>query len=95
MSTTIGDLRLTRVDADHWVIQDHSFPPTDARHVVACVREDDGVCVEVGWVQPIPLPLRYLTPADAVDDLIRWRAASEPGTKPVPIPHYPPVCGDG
>lgn len=83
-------LELVRIDGDHWLIHDHRHPASDARHVVACVEEsEDGF--DVVWLDPtVPLPVRYRTREDIVEDLVRWRAQHPASTRPVEIPSRPP-----
>ncbi|WP_439592883.1 hypothetical protein [Microbacterium sp.] len=83
-------LVLVRIDADHWLIHDSGHPTTDARHVVACIEEsEDGM--DVVWVAPgVPLPTRYRTAGDILDDLVRWREGSRRDTRPAAIASFPP-----
>lgn len=87
-----GLLQLHRVDADHWVVHDYAYRPGDARHVVASVRDTGDDFVEVVWVpRDIPLPTRYRVAEDVLEDLTRWRSQRKRMTRPVQIPHLPPL----
>ena len=85
-----AELELVRIDAAHWLIHDHGFAPHDASHLVACVEESDDF-FDVAWVRPgIPLPTRYLTAADILDDFARWRQNARRDSRPIPIASFPP-----
>ncbi len=88
----VGRLQLHRVDAENWVVQDHAVASSDPRHVVACVHQTEDDDVEVVWVhREIPLPRRYRDAIDVLDDLARWRAGQTGMTRPIEIPHLPPI----
>lgn len=92
--TIVASYELSRVDEHHWLIHDHSASPHDAAHLVACIHiagEDD---VEVLWLRDVPLPTRYATAGDVLDDLVMWTTRSRGGSRPVPIPARPPVGAD-
>lgn len=91
----IGRLELVRIDADHWLIHDHRFAQTDPRRIVACIEEsDDGL--DVAWVASgVPLPRRYRTTDDILEDLKRWRQGSRRDTRPVDIASYRPPSSRG
>jgi len=38
-----------------------------------------------------PLPVIYATPQDALESLEAWERGREGATKPIPIPHFPPL----
>ena len=61
-----------------------------ARHRLAIVR-DDGDDVVVTWHRDVPLATHYVTAEDALDDVVRWMAHQPGGTRPIPIPHFPPT----
>ena len=84
-------LTLRRVGTLDWVLQNRRFSSRDARHVVAALHEMDGGDVEVLWLQPTPLPTRYPNVADATEDFRRWSNHRGGGTRPIPIPHFPPA----
>ena len=85
-------LELFRVDADHWIVRDHAFPSSDARHVVGCVNETDEGDFDVVWLLPqISLPTRYRDVGDVLEDLARWRSPVRSGGRPVEIPHFQPL----
>jgi len=74
-----------------WVIQDESVPPGDPAHLVARIREDSEADVRVEWMLPIPLPEHYLTAEFAADDLRMWNQRRQGWSRPIPIPHIPPL----
>lgn len=80
-----------QVAETEWLVYDTRFPH-DPRLVVAHVAMTDDA-VEVTWVRPLPLPTRYLTLQDAVNDVHRWQEADirHSSTRPTLIPHLPPV----
>lgn len=81
---------LRRVSGTEWLIQDLSYAQTDARHVVACIEETPDGDVEIVWLREVPLPARHLNAQAVLSDLRCW-AARQPGERPVPIPHRPPI----
>ena len=83
---------LVKRDRRSWAIHDLTLP-APASHPVAelLISEDDQV--EVVWITPTPLAIRYATVQDALDDLILWERRGRGGTKPIPIPHRPPPHG--
>lgn len=87
--TDIDVFAITRVDDRNWVVQNHRFAPGDPRHVVGAIREDDDE-FEVVWLQPMPLPARYISLDAVMDDLQICTRRQRGGTRPVPIPHMPP-----
>lgn len=87
-SVTRGRFVLRRLDRQDWLIQDSTFAADDARHVVACVRDDGSESMEVVWLHPVPLPTRYRCPQDVLDDLARWSQRRRGDGRP--IAHFPP-----
>jgi hypothetical protein len=82
---------LQRVDQSTWIIRDAHVPTTDARSVVACVSEAPLEGVDVLWLHPVGLPTRYGTAEAVLRDLIRHGRRSTGTTRPIPIPHRPPM----
>lgn len=82
---------LQRVDQSTWIIRDAHVPTTDARSVVACVSEAAWDGVDVLWLHPVGLPTHYRTADAVLRDLIRHGRRSSGTTRPIPIPHRPPV----
>lgn len=82
---------LQRVDESTWIIRDSGIPSSDARSVVACVSETAFDGVDVVWLHPVGLPTRYRTADSVLRDLIRHGRRSAGTTRPIPIPHLPPV----
>jgi hypothetical protein len=92
-SSTMGGLvrlGLMRTGPCDWVILDLAAPRSDARALVGAVS-DDGDDVVVTWHRDVPLATRYLTAEDALDDISAWLANHRGGTRPIPIPHFPPA----
>jgi hypothetical protein len=81
---------LRRITPSEWVINDRRFPSNDPRHIVACVYEFAETEVEVVWVRDLPLASRYCNAMDVLEDLERMQETSR-ATRPVPIPHLPPL----
>jgi hypothetical protein len=83
---------LHRVDESRWVIRDAHLPDFAARPVahITMFEDDD---VEVVWAAPLPLPVVFATPQDAVESLETWARGRRGATKPIPIPHFPPPRG--
>lgn len=81
---------LVRIDGDHWLIHDLRQPASDAKRVVACITETDDA-FDVVWLDPsVPLPARYRSRDDILDDFLRWRGRRTASTRPVEIPSRPP-----
>ena len=81
---------LRRVSGTEWLIQDLSYAQADARHVVACIEETPDGDVEIVWLREVPLPARHLNPQAVLRDLRSW-VTPQPGERPAPIPHRPPI----
>ncbi|MEV5069446.1 hypothetical protein MRBLMI12_001020 [Microbacterium sp. LMI12-1-1.1] len=79
------------MDQSTWIIRDAHVPTTDARSVVACVSEAAWDGVDVLWLHPVGLPTHYRTADAVLRDLIRHGRRSSGTTRPIPIPHRPPV----
>lgn len=78
---------LKRMTTNEWVIRDHRYEATDARHAVAYVWEiDPGEC-ELVWLRDMGLPRWYESPIAALEDV---QATSSRATAPIPIAHRPP-----
>ena len=65
--------------------------PEFAVRPLAHITVDDDDVAEVTWTAPLPLPVRYATPEDALESLEAWERGGEGATKPIPIPHFPPL----
>ena len=86
-----GALELHRVGLDHWILRDHAFPPSDARHVLASLHETDDRDVEVVWLRTdISLRSRYPDAVAVLQDVASWRRQRRSRRKPVEIPSFPP-----
>lgn len=79
-----------RITPTEWLILDARYDPGDVRHTRACLHEREGDLVEAIWVSGVPLASYYLTPQDALDDVLRHHRGTRRSC-PDPIPHFPPV----
>ena len=93
MSTeTTTRFELRKVSSSDWVILDLSLPADHPDRTVACVYEIDDLECDVVWLRDLSLPEHYMSPVEALDDVIRVSVPSSPSPRrPVPIPHLPPV----
>lgn len=80
-----------RVSDQDWVVYDCRVPADDARCVIACVHSDEDDNVEVRWVDGRVMPTRYLSVGAVIDDLVVAERRRGGSTRPIAIPHYPPV----
>ncbi|MEU4016810.1 hypothetical protein AB0E56_16220 [Microbacterium sp. NPDC028030] len=83
---------LVEVSANDWAIHDLHYSENDHRRVVCTIFEDAPTEVEVLWRRDLPLALRYSSPEDVLEAVRRFQDASR-ATRPIPIPHLPPVRG--
>lgn len=83
---------LRRTVDESWMIV-HARVPEFAVRPLAHITVDDDDVAEVVWTEPLPLPVSYATPQDALESLEEWERGHPGATKPVPIPHYPPRGG--
>jgi hypothetical protein len=81
---------LNRITASEWVINDLRYASNDPRHVVACVYELAETEVEVTWLRDLPLATRYGTVFEVLEDVEKMRGTSR-ATRPISIPHRPPM----
>ncbi|PVE95601.1 hypothetical protein [Microbacterium sp. TPD7012] len=90
--TEVADARfeLRKVVGYEWLILDHRYEVNDPRRTVGCVYQVDEYEVEVSWMREIPLARRYMTPLDALQELLRFENRSR-STRPIEIPHQPPL----
>lgn len=91
MSGRTSDPRfaLQRIDDHTWVITGAPARGSDTRAIAKItLTEDDDV--EVRWAGDLPLPITYVSARDALESLEAW-AGPRRATKPIPIPHFPPV----
>lgn len=86
---TAAALRLDAVGESAWLIRDPARAASDPRAVVGRIEQGEHD-VEVVWLQPTPLPTRYLSPEDALEDVTRLRAIRPAHRRPIPIPTFPP-----
>lgn len=89
--TSADAYELRRVDDTRWQIENHVFSPGETGFVVARLHEPNECGVRVEWAQAIPLPDRYATASDALDDLIRWGERRSGNERPLKIAHFPPT----
>lgn len=78
---------LQQVTGVSWVIVDHRYRVSGARHVVAHIWRVSDEVYEVTWLTDVALPSRYVSPSSVVDDLRRENSRR---TRPIPIPHFAP-----
>ena len=83
---------LRRTVDESWIIV-HAHAPEFAVRPLAHIRLDDDDVAEVIWTAPLPLPVLFATPQDALQSLEEWERGREGATKPIPIPHFPPRSG--
>lgn len=81
---------LSRITTSEWAVNDLRYRADDPRHVVACVYEVAETEVEVVWLRELPLSSRYGTAFEVLADVERLQELSR-ATRPVPIPHLPPL----
>lgn len=81
---------LTRITPTEWVINDHRYPENDPRHLVACVYEYAETEVEVVWLRDLPLAIRYSDAYQVLEDVVRMQDSNR-ATRPITIPHLPPL----
>lgn len=82
---------LFRHDRTTWIIRAAGLPETDPRHVVAVITDARSEGVHVVWAQPTGRPTRYFTAEAVLADLSRGARPRSGSTRPVPIPHLPPL----
>ena len=85
-----GRFTLRHTVEDTWVIV-HARAPEFAVRPLAHITVGDDDVAEVIWTGPLPLPVSYATPQDALESLEAWERGREGATKPIPIPHFPPL----
>lgn len=85
-----GWFELRKVAEKEWLILDHDYGADDPRRTVGCVYEAEPYEVEVMWMRTLPVPTRYMSPVEALDDVRRLHAPSR-STRPISIPHRPPL----
>jgi hypothetical protein len=83
---------LRRTVDKNWIIV-HAHVPEFAVRPLAHITIDDDDVAEVIWTAPLPLPVMFATPQDALQSLEEWERGREGATKPIPIPHFPPRGG--
>ncbi|MDZ4045581.1 MAG: hypothetical protein U1E32_07355 [Rhodoglobus sp.] len=81
---------LRKVAEKDWLILDHKYEADDPRRTVGCVYEVDPYEVEVMWMRTLPVATRYMSPVEALDDVRRLHEQSR-STRPITIPHHPPL----
>ena len=81
---------LRRTAEQTWMIVHARAPESDVRPLARITVDDDDVA-EVIWTAPLPLPVSYATPQDALESLEAWERGRGGSTKPIPIPHFPPL----
>ncbi|WP_309102611.1 hypothetical protein [Microbacterium sp.] len=81
---------LRRITPSEWVINDLRYQADDPRHVVACVYELAETEVEVVWLRELPLSSFYGSAFEVLEEVERMQGVSR-ATRPVSIPHLPPL----
>lgn len=81
---------LRKVAEQEWLILDHRYAENDPRRTVGCVYQVDVSEVEVMWIREIPVAIRYMSAIEALDDVRRFYETSR-ATRPIEIPHLPPL----
>nr|WP_136041656.1 MULTISPECIES: hypothetical protein [unclassified Microbacterium] len=82
---------LRKITDTEWLILDHRYAADDSRRTVACIYQVDTVEVEAVWLRDLPLATYYMSAADVLEDVQRFHSPSR-STRPVPIPHLPPLA---
>jgi hypothetical protein len=74
-----------------WAVVDLGAPETDPRRIVACVYEVDEFECDVFWYRDLSLPMRFGTPDEVLDAIVRSSSRPHriPSRRPVPIPVVP------
>ena len=80
---------LARIDAGTWQILNKRYGPTDARLVVAKVREIQADEVWVEWFHVTELPTTYRSALEVLDSALREPPRVSAASRPTPIPHFP------
>lgn len=83
-----GTLELHRAGPVHWLLHDNSFPPSDARHVIASLHETADRDVEVVWLRAnLPTRTRYRTPGEVLHDVasLRYQSPSSHELGDIPL----------
>ncbi|MDQ0729129.1 hypothetical protein [Microbacterium sp. W4I20] len=73
-----------------WLVLDHKYPANDPRRTVGCVYEVDEYEVEVMWIRALPVATRYMSPIEVLEDVRQLHERSR-STRPITIPHLPPL----
>jgi hypothetical protein len=76
-----------------WIVVDTSRGPGDPYRTVACVYETEQAAYDVIWLQDLGLPATWTSPQDVLHAIRRnaERPTRIPSSKPIPIPHRPPL----
>jgi hypothetical protein len=83
-------LELVRTGPCEWMIVEAGNADGVTRSIADVLDDEDDVVVS--WQGEVPLPTRYRTAEEALDDIMRWLDRTHGGTRPIPIPHFPPVA---
>lgn len=94
MRSIDGRLTLDPIGEGAWRLCDHSFADCDADSVVAYVELRPDGQYEVTWVAHAVGTAVYSAMGDLLRDAADLLDASRTrgGTKPIPIPHRPPLA---
>lgn len=81
---------LRAINEYEWLILDHRYEVNDPRRTLGHVYKVDEYEVEVTWKKEIAAATRYMSPADALDEVRRIHERPR-STRPIAIPHLPPL----
>lgn len=81
---------LRKVAEYEWLILDHRYEADDVRQPVGCVYQVDENEVEVVWMREIAAATRYMSANEVIEDVRHLHDRSR-STRPIPIPHLPPL----
>jgi hypothetical protein len=88
MTPTNSRFELRDLGAMKWAVIDLGVVETDPRRIVACVYEVDEFECDVFWYRDLSLPLRFGSPDEVLQAVVRSssRPHRVPSLRPVPIP---------
>lgn len=84
---------LRKVAEGEWLVLDHKYGAIDSRRTVGCVYEGDEYGVEVIWMRQLAAATRCMTFAEVLNEVQRPHGRSR-ATRPITIPHLPPLLAN-
>lgn len=87
-----SQFQLHPLNDTQWLIHDTEYCSTDPQYAVAFIERDENDLATVVWLRDTPLPAHYATPDDALTDLRLFASQTERFTRPIEIPHIPPMA---